>query len=198
MSMWLLVGLGNPGAQYADNRHNIGFMVIDEIARRGRAAGDRFRGKFGAELGSADVAGSRAILLKPQEYMNLSGRAVQRAAAFYQVEPKDIVVVHDEIDLPLGTLRVKVGGGHAGHNGVRSLIADLGTADFVRVRCGVGRPAGRRQAAGFVLDDFAADEEEEKKILIAEAADAVHMIVARGITHAMNRYNVKRAEDTEN
>jgi PTH1 family peptidyl-tRNA hydrolase len=191
--MWLLVGLGNPGPKYAQNRHNIGFMVIDEIASRSRA--DGWRGKFGGELCSGDVAGAKAVLLKPQEYMNVSGQAVQRTAAFYQVEPKQVIVVHDEIDLPLGTLRVKVGGGHGGHNGLRSIIQELSTQEFVRARVGVGRPgpAGRgSNVAGFVLDDFAKSERTEVDIVIKEAADAVEDIIKRGPTLAMNKFNTKK------
>lgn len=188
--MWLVVGLGNPGPKYAQNRHNVGFMVIDEVAARARA--ESFRSKFGGEVATCEVAGQRAALLKPMEYMNVSGRAVQRTAAFYQVEPKDLVVVHDEIDLEFGALRVKVGGGHAGHNGLRSIVADLGSSDFVRVRIGVGRP-GHKNVAGHVLDDFARSEHEELRILIQEAADAIDEIVRKGPLLAMNKVNVRRA-----
>jgi len=188
--MWLLVGLGNPGPKYAKNRHNIGFMVVDELARRSRAEG--FRGKFGGEVTTSEVGGQKCALLKPLEYMNVSGRAVQRTGAFYQVEPKDIVVIHDEIDLPLGTLRLKVGGGHAGHNGLRSIVQDIGSADFVRVRCGVGRPAGSRPVADFVLDDFSKSEDAEAKILIQEAADAVEEVVGRGALLTMNKVNQRK------
>jgi PTH1 family peptidyl-tRNA hydrolase len=189
--VWLIVGLGNPGPKYASNRHNIGFMVVDELARRVRAEG--FRGKFGGEVTTCEVSGQRAALLKPMEYMNLSGRAVQRTAAFYQVEPKEIVVVHDEIDLELGRLQVKIGGGHAGNNGVRSIIQDLGAPDFVRVRCGVGRPGGARgKVADHVLGDFGKGELEEAKIVIQEAADAVELIVKQGPLLAMNRFNVRK------
>lgn len=189
--MWLIVGLGNPGPKYASNRHNIGFMVVDELARRVRAEG--FRSKFGGDVATCEVSGQRAALLKPMEYMNLSGRAVQRTAAFYQVEPREIVVVHDEIDLDLGRLQVKIGGGHAGNNGVRSMIQELGSPDFVRVRCGVGRPGhARGKVADHVLGDFGKSELEEAKIIIQEAADAVEDIVKRGALLAMNRWNVRK------
>jgi PTH1 family peptidyl-tRNA hydrolase len=188
--MWLLIGLGNPGPKYARNRHNIGFMVVDELARRTRA--ESFRGKFGADMTTAEVAGEKCVLVKPQEYMNVSGRSIQRASAFYQVEPQNIVVVHDEIDLPLGTLRLKVGGGHAGHNGLRSIVADLGSSDFVRIRCGVGRPAGSRPVADFVLDDFGKAEDVEVKILIQEAADAIEEIVKKGALLTMNKVNTRK------
>jgi peptidyl-tRNA hydrolase, PTH1 family len=189
--VWLVVGLGNPGPKYAANRHNIGFMVVDEIARRARA--DVFKSKFGGDVATCEIAGQRSGLLKPMEYMNESGRAVQRTAAFYQIESKEIVVVHDEIDLELGRLQVKIGGGHAGHNGIRSMIENLGTPDFVRLRCGVGRPAGQKgKVVGHVLGDFGKSEQEEAKILIQEAADAVEEILRKGPQLAMNRVNAKK------
>jgi PTH1 family peptidyl-tRNA hydrolase len=184
--VWLVVGLGNPGREYAQNRHNAGFLVVDEVARRARL--DGFRAKFGGEIVSGEVAGQKVALLKPMEFMNVSGRAVQRTAAFYQIEPKEMIVVHDEIDLPLGTLRVKVGGGHAGHNGVRSIIQDVGSPEFVRIRCGVGK---RGQAASHVLGDFAKGERTEVDIMIQIAADAVEDVLRRGPLLAMNKYNVK-------
>jgi peptidyl-tRNA hydrolase, PTH1 family len=190
--VWLIVGLGNPGPRYAQNRHNIGFMVVDELARRARA--ESFRGKFGGDVATCELGGQRVALLKPMEYMNVSGRAVQRVAAFYQVPPGELVVVHDEIDLPLSTLRVKVGGGHAGHNGIRSITQDLGSPEFVRVRVGVGRPAGQKAAAGHVLEDFGKSEQEEVKILVQEAADAVEEILRRGALMAMNKVNVRSKE----
>jgi peptidyl-tRNA hydrolase, PTH1 family len=191
--VWLVVGLGNPGREYTHNRHNIGFMVVDEIARRARV--DGFRVKFGGEIAPGEVAGQKAVLLKPMEFMNVSGRAVQRTAAFYQVEPKEILVVHDEIDLPLGTIRIKNGGGHAGHNGLRSIVQELGSSDFVRVRCGVGRPGGRAgNVAGHVLADFGKSEKTEADIVIQEAADAVTETIARGPLLAMNKFNVRDKE----
>jgi peptidyl-tRNA hydrolase, PTH1 family len=187
--VWLIVGLGNPGPKYAQNRHNIGFMVVDELARRARA--ESFRAKFGGEVATCEIAGQRVVLLKPMEYMNVSGRSVQRVGAFYQVAPGEICVIHDEIDLALGALRVKVGGGHAGHNGVRSIAQDLGTPEFVRVRVGVGRP-GHRNVAGHVLDDFGKAEQEEVKIVVQEAADAAEEILRKGPLLAMNKVNVRK------
>jgi PTH1 family peptidyl-tRNA hydrolase len=191
----LVAGLGNPGREYARNRHNIGFMVVDELSRRHRV--DAFRGKFGGEVAQGEIAGHKVILLKPMEYMNLSGRAVQRAAAFYQVEPKDIVVVHDEIDLELGRLKLKVGGGHAGHNGIRSIIQDLGSAEFVRVRLGVGRPGGGGggNVSNHVLGDFGKAEQTEAEILIKEAADAVEEVLEKGPLLAMNKWNSSARDD---
>lgn len=188
--MWLLVGLGNPGPKYAQNRHNIGFMVVDELARRTGA--EVFRAKFGGDLATCEINGHKAALLKPMEYMNVSGRSVQRTAAFYQIEPKEIIVVHDEIDLELGRLQVKVGGGHAGHNGLRSIAQEFGSPDFIRLRCGVGRPNGSKAVAGFVLADFAKAESEEVKIVIQEAGDAVLDIIKRGPLLAMNKVNTRK------
>jgi PTH1 family peptidyl-tRNA hydrolase len=188
----LVVGLGNPGPKYAKNRHNIGFMVVDELAQRWRV--DAFRAKFGGEVATGEGAGEKLVLLKPQEYMNVSGRSLQRTAAFYQAEPKEWIVIHDEIDLPLGTLRVKVGGGHAGHNGLRSIIQETGTPDFTRIRCGVGRPAGAGHVADFVLADFRGAEETEAQILVKEAADAVELVMQKGATVAMNKTNQKQTQ----
>jgi PTH1 family peptidyl-tRNA hydrolase len=138
--VWLIVGLGNPGPRYGRNPHNVGFRVADELARRHSVGPQPFRDKFGGEVASASIDGTRALILKPMEYMNVSGQAVQRAAHFHKVEAKNIVVVHDEIDFPFGRAKVKSGGGHGGHNGVRSIIQQLGTNEFPRVRVGIGRP----------------------------------------------------------
>ncbi len=148
----LIVGLGNPGPAYAGNRHNIGFMAVDAIAARHRFA--PFRAKFRAHLADGVLAGRPALLLKPMTFMNESGAAVAAAASFYKIPPGDIVVFHDEIDLVAGKVRVKVGGGHAGHNGLRSLHAHIGP-DYDRVRLGVGRPQGRGEVVDHVLDNFA-------------------------------------------
>jgi peptidyl-tRNA hydrolase, PTH1 family len=188
--VWLVVGLGNPGPKYARNRHNIGFMVVDELASRWRV--DAFRAKFGGETATGEGAGDKVVLCKPQEYMNVSGRALQRTAAFYQVDPQHWIVVHDEIDLPLGALRVKVGGGHAGHNGLRSIVQETGTQDFIRVRCGVGRPSGPMNVADYVLGDFRGADETEAQILTKEAADAIELVLQKGPTAAMNKVNAAK------
>jgi peptidyl-tRNA hydrolase, PTH1 family len=188
--MWLVVGLGNPGSQYAGNRHNLGFMVVDELLRRCRASSPR--AKFGAELVEAELAGERTLFCKPMEFMNVSGQAVARVAQFWKVAPASTVVVYDEIDLPFGQLRLAGGGGHGGHNGVRSLISDWGVADFLRVRVGVGRPAQGRDVAGYLLSDFSRDEQKEVPFLIGEAADATEALVKTGLTAAMNRFNTKK------
>jgi PTH1 family peptidyl-tRNA hydrolase len=182
----LIVGLGNPGREYEHTRHNIGFMVIDELARRWKVAG--WRDKFGGEVAQAEGN----VVLKPQEYMNVSGQAVQRAQAFYKIEPEDTIIVHDEIDLPFGKLRVKVGGGHGGHNGLRSIIQNTHDG-FLRVRCGVGKPnGGKDRVTGHVLGGFSKSEQEELPFLIGGAADAVELIMKQGATIAMNRVNAEK------
>ena len=192
--MWLIAGLGNPGSKYAQNRHNIGFMVVDELARRARA--EAWKSKFGGDVTLCEIGGQRTVLLKPMEYMNVSGRSVQRVAAFYQVESREICAVHDEIDLEMGRLQVKIGGGHAGHNGVRSIAQDLSTSDFIRLRVGVGRPAGTKgHVVGHVLGDFGKSEQEEAKILIQEAADAIEVVMKVGPQLAMNKVNTRKSAE---
>lgn len=184
--MWLLVGLGNPGREYEKTRHNIGFMVVDELVRRYRAPG--WREKFGGEIAQTQDV----VMLKPQEYMNVSGQAVQRTQAFYKLLPKDTIIVHDEIDLPFGKLRVKLGGGHGGHNGLRSIIQLTGDA-FLRVRCGVGKPTGgKEQVTGHVLGGFSKAEQNELPFMIGGAADAVTLILEKGATAAMNQVNAEK------
>ena len=184
--MWLVVGLGNPGQEYEDTRHNIGFMVADELARRWKAPG--WREKFGGEIAQTQDI----VMLRPQEYMNVSGQSVQRTQAFYKIGPQQTIVVHDEIDLPFGKLRVKVGGGHGGHNGLRSIIQMTGDA-FLRVRCGVGKPnGGKERVTGHVLGGFSKTEQAELPFLIGGAADAVQMILDKGATAAMNKVNAEK------
>lgn len=154
--MWLIVGLGNPGGKYSGHRHNIGFMVVDGIADKfGFPA---YRSKFNAEVAEGRIGGDKVILLKPQTFMNESGQAVGKAANFYKIDPSRIVVFHDELDLKPGERRVKTGGGNAGHNGLKSIQAHLGTADFVRVRIGIGHPGDKDRVSGYVLSDFGKGE----------------------------------------
>jgi peptidyl-tRNA hydrolase, PTH1 family len=182
----LVVGLGNPGREYARNRHNVGFMVADELARR---HGGTWRGKFSARLAEVRIDGHRVALLKPETYMNESGRAVKAAAAFFKLEPDAVLVVHDDGDLELGRLQARRGGGLAGHNGLRSLAQYLGTPDFLRLRVGVGRPqrGDPRPLADYVLSDFEPDEDADA--LVAQAADAVETLDAEGLEAAQRRFN---------
>jgi PTH1 family peptidyl-tRNA hydrolase len=184
--MWLVVGLGNPGPEYEGSRHNIGFMVVDELGRR--MGGLSWKTKFGGEIAQAGSA--QVVVLKPQEYMNVSGQAVQRTVAFYKIEPARLIVVHDDIDLDFGRLKVKLGGGHGGHNGLRSVSEQLGEG-YVRVRCGVGKPkgGGKERVVGHVLGGFNKLEQGALPHLVGGAADAVELILKKGPTAAMNQVN---------
>jgi PTH1 family peptidyl-tRNA hydrolase len=191
----LVVGLGNPGKKYAGNRHNVGFMVVERLARQ-HGLPD-FKEKFSGvwTKGELAAAGSRhpVALLEPHTFMNLSGDAVQPAAAFLKVEPARVIVVHDELDLPWRDLRLKIGGGHAGHNGLRSIMQRLATPEFVRIRVGIGRPppGWKGDVADFVLQDFDALERAELPEVIDRACGAVERIVADGLTAAMQHFNTK-------
>ncbi len=179
----LVVGLGNPGREYAGNRHNVGWMVVDELARRHGAS---WRGKFSGQLAELRI---RVALLKPETYMNESGRSVQAAASFFKVEPDALLVVHDESDLEPGRLQARLGGGLAGHNGLRSIAKQLGTPDFLRLRVGVGRP-GRgdpRPLADYVLSNF--EPAEDAEAIVARAADAVETLDTEGLERAQQKYN---------
>ncbi|MBI1379409.1 MAG: aminoacyl-tRNA hydrolase [Frankiales bacterium] len=185
---WLVVGLGNPGTEYAGTRHNIGYLVVEELAARVRgsfATHKRARAKVAEER----LAGHRAVLAKPMTYMNESGGPVKGLADFYKVPLEHLVVVHDELDLPFAALRLKMGGGDNGHNGLRSLRRSLGTGDYHRVRVGIGRPPGRQDPADFVLKPWSGTERKELDLLVSEAADAVELLVSEGLERAQNRYN---------
>ena len=186
--VWLVAGLGNPGAEYERTRHNVGFRVLDRLAAE--LGGVRFkRGKASALVAETRDGAARIVLSKPTTYMNLSGQAIGPLAAYYKVPAARIVAVHDEIDLPFGELRIKIGGGSAGHNGIKSLTQSLGTPEYVRLRIGVGRPPGRKEAADHVLDTFTKAEESTVAVVVAEAADAVLMIVRDGPERAQNTIN---------
>jgi PTH1 family peptidyl-tRNA hydrolase len=191
--MWLLAGLGNPGRRYEGTRHNIGFEVIDELHSRHIQGG--YRSKFGGEACTGRLGSESILLLKPMEFMNKSGFAVQRAAQFHDVAPEHIVVVHDDLDLPPGRLRLKKGGGHGGHNGLRSIEQQLGSRDFLRIRVGIGKPLkhsgepGAGSGADYVLSPFASGERRTMDDAVGRAADAAEGILARGITAAMNDFN---------
>jgi len=183
----LVVGLGNPGPQYAGNRHNIGFLVADELAAR---VGGKFKGhRSGAEVVEGRLSGRRVVLAKPRSFMNLSGGPTVAAARFYKVAPADVIVVHDELDLPFATLRLKLGGGDNGHNGLRSITSSLGTRDYYRARFGIGRPPGRMDPAAFVLKDFSAQERKELPFALDRAADAVEALITKGLAEAQNEYH---------
>ena len=188
--MLLIVGLGNPDAGYAQNRHNIGFRVVDHLAERLDA--DPFRSKFSGRLSRCSLKNDDALLLKPQTYMNLSGDSVQPCAAYFKIPATDVVVIHDELDLPFGDVRLKRGGGHGGNNGVRSIIQRLGP-DFMRVRFGIGRPPAsfRGDVADYVLSDFSKAEAEELPKLVALAAKSVLDIATRGFAAAMKTRNTR-------
>ncbi len=181
----LVVGLGNPGPTYAGNRHNVGAMVADLLAAR---RGARFSAhKGGADLAEGRVAGRRVAIAKPRSFMNVSGPPAAAVARWFKVAPADVIVVHDELDLPFDTVRVKFGGGEGGHNGLRSLTAALGTRDYLRVRVGVGRPPGRMDAADFVLHDFVGIERKELPLELERAADAVDSLIEIGLLETQNR-----------
>jgi PTH1 family peptidyl-tRNA hydrolase len=182
----LVVGLGNPGREYAGNRHNVGHMVVDELARR---HGGSWKGKFSGQLADVRIEDHKVALLKPETFMNESGRSVQAAAAFFKLEPDAILVVHDESDLEPGRLQARRGGGLAGHNGLRSVAQHLGTSDFLRLRVGVGRPGrgDRRDLAEWVLADFEPHEDAES--LVRRAAEAVETLDAEGLETAQRRFN---------
>jgi PTH1 family peptidyl-tRNA hydrolase len=188
----LVVGLGNPGREHAGQRHNVGFMVLDALVR---ASGlPEPRAKFNALFTRGELAGKPVALLEPQTYMNLSGESVQPAAAFLKVEPRDVLVVHDELDLPWREVRIKVGGGHAGHNGIRSIIQHLGTPEFARVRVGIGRPPAGYvgTVADWVHSGFDAAERAELPDVVERAGEAVGRIVADGVGPAMLALHTKR------
>jgi PTH1 family peptidyl-tRNA hydrolase len=186
----LVAGLGNPGREYARNRHNVGWLVVDELAQR---HGGAWKAKFNGKLAEVRIDGHKVALLKPETYMNESGRAIRSAMQFFKLEPDAVLVVHDESDLPLGRLQARRGGGLAGHNGLRSVARHLGTPDFLRLRVGVGRPerGDPRPLADYVLSDFAAHDDPER--VVAEAADAVELLDAEGLDVAQRVINGKRS-----
>lgn len=194
---WLVVGLGNPGDRYAATRHNLGHMVLDVLAGR---AGVRFarhpraqavaaEGRLGVLPGGRP--GPRVVLAKPSTYMNVSGGPVSGLARYYGVDPDHVVVVHDEVDIPFGAVKLKIGGGEGGHNGLRDITKALGTKDYVRVRGGVGRPPGRMETADHVLKNFSGAEAKELPFLLDDAADAVEMVLTEGLLAAQGRFHAR-------
>jgi PTH1 family peptidyl-tRNA hydrolase len=187
--MKIIVGLGNPGRKYERTRHNAGFMATDKLARNLHI--EIAQEKYHALVGRAQIDSEEAILAKPQTYMNESGRAVGAILRGTYAAVSDVIVIHDELDLPLGAVKIKTGGGHGGHNGLRSIIENLGTADFIRIRVGIGRPASGIDPADYVLSPFLAEERLAVPEVMARAADAVRAIVLEGPTRAMNIFNQK-------
>ena len=187
---WLVVGLGNPGPGYAGNRHNVGQMALAELA-------DRASATFKTHKANATVAtglsqGPPFVFAKPNTFMNLSGGPVAALLRFYTIEPDHLIVLHDELDIPFDTVRLKFGGGHGGHNGIRDIASAIGTPDFTRVRIGIGRPPGRQPAADFVLRDFTAEERAVLPNLLVDAADATEMVASEGLTAAQLKFHSPR------
>jgi PTH1 family peptidyl-tRNA hydrolase len=186
---WLIVGLGNPGAQYQGNRHNVGQMVLDELAGRIGAGFKTHKARAQVLEGRLGIGGPRVVLAKPMSYMNVSGGPVSALANFYGIPADHVVAVHDEIDIPFNTVKLKLGGGEGGHNGLRDISKALGTKDYLRVRVGVGRPPGRMDTADYVLRDFGTAEHKELPFLLDVAADAVESLLRDGLTAALQRFH---------
>ena len=186
---WIVVGLGNPGERYAATRHNLGVRVIEGLLERYGVAFKRH--KSGCLIAETNFGSERVVLARTTSYMNESGRPVRELLRWYKAPLDRFVVVHDELDIPFGEVRIKLGGGTAGHNGLGSLVSHLGTKDFVRVRVGVGRPKGRSDAVDHVLDGFSGAERKELPFVIERAADAVERIVEVGVERAMNELNTR-------
>jgi PTH1 family peptidyl-tRNA hydrolase len=189
----LVVGLGNPGSKYERSRHNVGFVALDAL--RAELGMPDYRERFRGAFTRSDAHGAAVALLKPMTFMNLSGQSVQPAMAFLKIEPADVLVLHDELDMAFADIRIKVGGGHAGHNGLRSLIEQIGSADFVRVRIGIGRPLPgfRGEVADYVLSSFDPGERAELDEVVARSVDTARKILTLGVEAAMNRVNAKEA-----
>ena len=193
---WLIAGLGNPGPEYAGNRHNAGYMVADVLAGR---IGSAFRShRTRADVAEGRLAGVPLTVAKPRSFMNLSGGPVAALRDFYKVPPERIVVVHDELDLPFGTVRLKHGGGSAGHNGLRSITQALGSPDYYRIRFGIGRPPGRMDPMKFVLRDFTPTEGREMPLLLTDAADAVETLIRDGLAVAQNVFHTHAGNGSGN
>ena len=184
---FLVVGLGNPGPSYAGNRHNVGAMVLDVLAARAGVKLSPGKGKRARTLiGEGRLAGRRVVLARPTTYMNESGGPVRGLLDYHSLPPENLIVLHDELDISFGAVRLKRGGGEGGHNGLRSITRSTGTKDYLRVRVGIGRPPGRQDPADFVLKDFSATERKELDLLVAEAADAAEELLAQGLEAAQN------------
>ena len=186
---WLVAGLGNPGPGYAGNRHNVGQMVLDVLAARLSGRFSKSKTQAVALEARLGIGGPRIVLAKPLTYMNLTGGPVAALARFHSVPPERVIAVHDEIDIPFNTLKLKLGGGEGGHNGLRDISRALATKDYLRVRVGVGRPPGRQDAADYVLRDFGSAEKKELPLLLEDAADAVEELIRNGLEPAQQRFH---------
>ena len=186
-NQWLVVGLGNPGPGYAGNRHNVGNMVVAELATRLSASFKSSRSN--ALVAEGRLGDTRFVLAKPLSFMNLSGGPTASLLKYYKVDASRLIVVHDELDIPFDSVRLKIGGGNGGHNGIRDISAALGTPDYIRVRVGIGRPPGRMDAAAYVLQNFSGAERETLPNLVSDAADAVELIAAEGLTAAQLKFH---------
>jgi PTH1 family peptidyl-tRNA hydrolase len=185
--LFLIAGLGNPGREYRQNRHNVGFMVANRVSEQFNIPMDKVKSK--SLFGKGKFAGKEVLVVKPQTFMNLSGQALSTLVRFYKVDLSNMIVVHDDIDLPFGSLRIRASGGSAGQKGLESIIASLGTNEFPRLRVGIGRPPGRMQAADYVLQDFSEREMEELEFIKDAAVEAVQTFITAGIREAMNKFN---------
>ncbi len=177
MRMKLIVGLGNPGSEYASTRHNVGWMVIDKLAEQFGARA--WQGKFKGRYSASTIDGAKVGFLKPETFMNLSGESVRAAMDFFKITPADVIVIHDELDLDFGDIRTKVGGGTAGHNGLKSIKQHLGTLDFARVRFGVGHPSDKNRVSSYVLNDFSKEEAPQLPDLLGDAAKATATVLEK-------------------
>lgn len=189
---WLVVGLGNPGPGYAGNRHNVGHMVLAELADRMSSSFKTHKANALVAEGRSGAGGPRLILAKPNTFMNVSGGPVAALLRFYKIEPERLIVVHDELDIPFDSIRLKTGGGAGGHNGIKDVAAAIGTQDFTRVRVGIGRPPGRQPSADFVLKDFGSEERKLLPNILDDAADAVELIATDGLTVAQLKFHSPR------
>ena len=191
--MKLIVGLGNPGRSYSSNRHNIGFVCLSHFARRQGIPLSKKQCR--ARTGSGEVDGGGVVLARPQTYMNLSGHSVSRLTKRHNINPGELIVIHDDLDLPLGRIRIRQGGGSGGHKGVQSIIAELGSRDFTRIRVGIGRPPGdaaqtsEADITNYVLGDFTPDEKQTVRLIIPEVSEAITCLLTEGLTAAMNKHN---------
>lgn len=193
LGTWLVVGLGNPGPQYAGNRHNVGAMVADLIAERIGARFSRHRSTTMLAEGRLRPGGPKLIVARPLSYMNTSGGPVSSAAGYFGIPPERVIVIHDDLDLPFETIKLKADGGHGGQNGVRDIIKALGTPEFVRVRVGIGRPPGRQDAADYVLRDFGGTEKSRLPFVLDDAAEAVELVIEQGLLAAQQKMHAPRA-----